>query len=67
MTKAFKPIKTRRLWPPIHIFFSKACFSLWPPLFTPGVFLVRFHLFFKEIINFLLVTHKNFKIVTLVI
>ena len=41
MTKTLKPIKTRRHLPPIwfHIFFSKACFSSWPPLFyTWGVF-----------------------------
>ena len=40
MTKVCKPIKTRRPWLPIpwlpiwfHIFFSKACFSSWSPLF----------------------------------
>ena len=44
MTKTFKPIKTRRHWPPIwfHIFFSKACLVLGRPFFTPGVFLIRY-------------------------
>ena len=51
MTKTFKSIKTRRHWPPIwfHIFFSKVCFSSWPPLFTPGVYSIRLHFFFDPL------------------
>ena len=35
MTKTYKPIKTRRYWPPIWfpILFSKVCFISWPLLF----------------------------------
>ena len=81
--KTFDPINIRRPWAPeITIFCSEVtrsklpnlsksgglgCFSSWPPFFTPGVFLVRFHSFFKEIINFISHTQKKFKVVASVI
>ena len=43
------------------------CSSSWPPFFTPGVFLVTFHSFFKEIINFISHTQNFFKVVASVI
>ena len=48
ITKTFKPIKTRRYWPPIwiHNFFNKACFSSWPLFFIHlGCFWLDFTVF----------------------
>ena len=50
MIKSFNPIKSRRPWPPISILHLFKQGPLGPGrfFFTPGVFLFRFHFFFKK-------------------